>query len=77
MTYGPRCARSVRLDRASYDPAALPVFVLLIVFFGDERLCFARIFKEPMIVRHSCEKPVKFYLNNADFNEHKIQFVRV
>ena len=46
----------------SYDPAALSFWCFLIVF-GDERLCFARIFKEPMIVRHSCEEPVKFYLN--------------
>ena len=54
----------------SYYPAALSFLCFLIVFFffGDERLCFARIFKEPMItVRHLCEKPVKFYLNDADF----------
>ena len=45
----------------SYEPAAFLCVCFLIVFFGDERLCFARIFKKPMIVRHSCEKPVKFY----------------
>ena len=51
-----------------------PFFCVFLLFFlsvGDEWLCFARVFKEPMILRHSCEKASEV-LNDADFKIHKI-----
>ena len=48
----------------------IPFLCVFLSFLGDERLCFARIFKEPMILRHSCEK-ASGVLNDADFI-HKI-----
>ena len=47
----------------------IPCLCFLVVVFlsgDDERLCFARFFKEPMILRHSCEKASEV-LNDADF----------
>ena len=57
----------------------IPCLCFLVVVFlsgDDERLCFARSFKEPMILRHSCEKASEV-LNDADFKVHKVQFVLV
>ena len=49
-------------------PICLFMCFIVFVFFlgggggeGGEPLCFARIFKEPIMLRHSCEKPVKLY----------------
>ena len=54
-----------------FDPFFLSVFLLFFLSVGDERLCFARFFKEPMILSHSCEK-TSGVLNDADFKIHKI-----